>query len=136
MNSDPGFNGLSMTKLGRIDTHKKAGPGEIVERRRVRRVSLDIPVRLRLADVDVGYHCMSVNLSMGGLYVQTRSLLSPGTQVGIELAPPDWLLPLQLRGTVVRHGTGAEAPGLGLAFDWVSEEAGDFIHRLLEDRGR
>lgn len=126
---------MSMTKLGRIETLKKAIPGDIVERRRVRRVEIDVPVRIRLPDVDVGYHCVAVNMSMGGVYVATRCLLSLGTRVDIELCPDNSLLPYQLRGTVVRHATAGETPGMGLAFDWVSEEAGEFVHRLLEHLG-
>jgi len=125
-----------MTKLGRIETLKKELPGGTVERRRVRRVSVEIPVRLRLPDVDVGYHCTCMNVSMGGIFVRTPSLLAPGTQVDIELRPSGSLLPLQLRGTVVRHGTGEEGVGLGLALDWLSEHAGEFIHRLIEDLGQ
>ncbi len=122
-----------MTKLGRIETRTKALPGEIIERRRVRRVSVALPVRLRLPAVDVGYHCTSVNLSLGGIYVSTRGLLAIRTRVEVELFPAGGLLPLQLRATVVRHGTaGEEAPGMGLAFDWVSEDAGEFLHRIVD----
>jgi hypothetical protein len=120
-----------MTKLGRIEARRKAVAGGIVERRRMQRAWVNLPARLRIPHLDVAFPCEVVNLSLTGVYVNTSAQLPQGTAVELELSPQDCLVPLQMRGRVVRQSSGDNSPGFGVAFSWVSIEATRLIKQAV-----
>ncbi len=114
-----------MVTLARIETRR------VDERRLVPRVLVDLNVRLRLPKLDVAYLGRSINISIRGMYVLVDGLTPVGTSLDVDLCAIGALVPMQLRGRVIRHGSGDEPSGMGLMFDWISPEAVVFIERLV-----
>ena len=99
------------------------------ERRRHRRVPVDLPVRLTTIDPEVDPRTgrpyfrasreMCANLSQGGLFIKTRDPISPGRRVLVELHFPDGR-PLEAVGRiawskrVLAPSSGADDDGVGV----------------------
>src|SRR4051812_46741477 len=80
----------------------------------------------------------AVNLSRGGLFVNTRNPLSMGTMVRLMVNLPGIQFPFELAGRVVRvepvdNGSNV-APGMGIEFLDVDaktrEELAEFVEKL------
>lgn len=75
------------------------------------------------------------NLSEGGLFVETETLLSPGTPVVLRIDPGDGSPPLDLEGIVVwqRDLSNRDGPaGFGVAFRRVEPDVLPGLVRLVE----
>ena len=77
------------------------------------------------------------NLAAGGLFLQTRARLQPGSQLVLEIERDD-KPPLQLTGTVARKQTSHPSaiavtqPGVGFAIETAPEEYFDLVMKLLK----
>lgn len=82
----------------------------------------------------------AVNISRGGLFINTRKPLTVGTTVKLIVSLPDAAFPFDITGRVARvHPMDAEphqVPGMGIEFTDVDEEKKKrieaFVHRLRE----
>lgn len=82
----------------------------------------------------------AVNISRGGLFINTRKPLTVGTTVKLIVSLPDAAFPFDITGRVARvHAMDAEphqVPGMGIEFTDVDEEKKKrieaFVLRLRE----
>jgi uncharacterized protein (TIGR02266 family) len=108
------------------DTHRER------EHRSYPRVSLAVDIDL--ASESHFFSGLSGDVSEGGLFVQTYRSIEIGSEVALEFELPD--------GHVTAHGTvrwhrdksDSAPPGLGIAFEELSEEDREIIHRFCERR--
>ena len=105
------------------------------ETRRFDRAPLSLEVHYRTqGSFLVSY---SVNLSKGGLFLETQDLLPVGTELTVRFAIPGAEQPVETMGKVmwVRRATSDDGlpPGLGLQFDRLEESIGKIIDRLVQD---
>jgi uncharacterized protein (TIGR02266 family) len=118
------------------------------ERRRHRRVPVELPVRLSTIDPELDPRTgrpyfrasreMCANLSRGGLFVRTRDPISPGRRVLIELHFPDGR-PLEAVGRiawskrVLAPTGGAEDDGVGVEILGAPPEQLEALETFLVD---
>jgi uncharacterized protein (TIGR02266 family) len=77
----------------------------------------------------------SVNLSRGGLFIETDQLVSPGTEVSLQFAVPG-TGPIMARGRVAwsREQLDSNGPrGIGVEFDDIGTSIGPVIDRLVSN---
>jgi type IV pilus assembly protein PilZ len=78
----------------------------------------------------------AVNISRGGLFINTRSPLPVGTIVRLMISLPDAAFPFDLKGRVIRvneyDNPGNLVPGMGLEFMDVDDEKRSRIERFVE----
>lgn len=81
----------------------------------------------------------SLNLSMGGLFLETDHLLPTGTTVCVGFAVPGLSESIEINAQVVwlREQDNSEGlpAGLGLQFDALEERIGDLVDALVRDFG-
>ncbi|MEL6545362.1 MAG: PilZ domain-containing protein [Myxococcota bacterium] len=78
------------------------------------------------------------DLSQGGVYVRTRDVRPIGSEVTLELTPPDWDTPIRLLGEVVRVASadddGESIPvGMGIRFKDVGPKNQELLAELLSE---
>ncbi len=79
------------------------------------------------------------DLSQGGVYIRTRDVQAVGTEVRLELTPPDWDHPIKLLGEVVRIATAKDDDGdaipvgMGLRFKDVGPKNRELLAELLSE---
>ncbi len=109
------------------------GSGEIVlERRKTYRLPVRVPVFADGFGIDSS--TVTVNLTAGGMYVETRE--SPPLQASLELSLclPGDEAPLELTGRVVRNGDDPKEPtGVGIEFIAVDRRAHDRLKRFVAE---
>ncbi len=78
----------------------------------------------------------AVNISRGGIFINTRHPLSVGTVVKLIISLPDAAFPFDLTGKVIRvqeyDNPSNQVPGMGLEFMDVDEEKRARIERFVE----
>lgn len=78
----------------------------------------------------------SLNLSKGGVFLETTDLLPVGTQLTIRFSIPGATDPIETQAKVmwVRRQTSDDGlpPGLGLQFSQLEERIGDIIDKMVE----
>jgi len=83
----------------------------------------------------------AVNISRGGLFINTRKPLAVGTTVRLIISLPDAAFPFDLTGRVARvhelEHHGHQVPGMGIEFVDVDDEKRlrieTFVQRLREE---
>jgi type IV pilus assembly protein PilZ len=79
----------------------------------------------------------SLNLSKGGLFLETKDLLPVGSKLTIRFTVPGATIPIETDATVmwVRESPSEDGQpaGLGLRFDRLDENIGASIDRLIQD---
>jgi uncharacterized protein (TIGR02266 family) len=105
------------------------------ESRRFFRAPLSLEVHYRTkGSFLVSY---SLNLSKGGLFLETRDLLPVGTELTVRFSIPGAKDPIETLAKVmwVRRHSSEEGlpPGLGLQFDNLEEHIGKIIDGLVQD---
>ncbi|HZH02725.1 MAG TPA: TIGR02266 family protein, partial [Myxococcaceae bacterium] len=83
----------------------------------------------------------AVNISRGGIFINTRNPLSVGTTVRLIISLPDAAFPFDLTGRVIRvnefDNAANQVPGMGIEFVDVDEEKRSriehFVERLRQD---
>jgi uncharacterized protein (TIGR02266 family) len=89
------------------------------ERRSTPRVAIEVTVSLTSeSHFFVG---LTGDLSQGGLFVATYRELSIGTEMEVALTLPDGLLAARGQVRWVRRATDTVAPGVGVAFEQLTE---------------
>jgi uncharacterized protein (TIGR02266 family) len=78
----------------------------------------------------------AVNISQGGIFINTRTPLPEGTTVRLIISLPDTAFPFELAGRVARvcefNNPSNQAPGMGIEFVDVDEEKKERIERFVE----
>src|SRR5215475_4173806 len=103
------------------------------------RVQLDTTVRMQTGELGAAFEARSVNLSVGGVYVESERVLDPGAQVEMKVNLRDGGSPLEARGEVVwvksQEDESAKA-GMALRFLALDEMSARRIARLVASRVR
>jgi len=101
-------------------------------RREHRRVRLALEVSYRsMGSFLVSY---SVDISQGGLFIETAMPKELGTEMELWLAIPGAEQEVRLKGTVVwirREAQGDQPPGMGVKFKQVEVDCGQLIDQLV-----
>ena len=78
----------------------------------------------------------AVNISRGGIFINTRNPLSVGTTVRLIISLPDTAFPFDLTGRVMRvnefDNPSNQVPGMGIEFVDVDDEKRARIERFVE----
>jgi type IV pilus assembly protein PilZ len=78
----------------------------------------------------------AVNISRGGIFINTRNPLAVGTTVRLIISLPDTPFPFDLTGRVIRvnefDNPSNQVPGMGLEFLDVNDEKKARIERFVE----
>src|SRR5690242_18479318 len=78
----------------------------------------------------------AVNISRGGIFINTRNPLAVGTTVRLIISLPDTAFPFDLCGRVMRvnefDNPSNQVPGMGIEFIDVDEEKRVRIERFVE----
>jgi len=148
-----GSDGLSVSELQRWTELKDLlnhhfHPGLTKEKARQRN-SVRLPTRLNVSFGSAGEMSSSLltNVSRGGIFVSTESLLPIGSRLQLRLRVEDPLYEVDTQGEVVSHDVAAGAaaqPGMGIRFVNLSEDqqkaVDELYHRaaqrLIHDRSR
>ncbi|HJZ87283.1 MAG TPA: PilZ domain-containing protein [Polyangia bacterium] len=98
-------------------------------------------VKLEPAPPDGVIDALAVNLSVGGLFVESQQLLDPGAQVSLTVDLLDGGAPIQAQAQVVwvREDSGprsAEPAGMALRFVGLDETSSKRIERVVAGRSR
>ncbi len=100
-----------------------------MEHRLGRRVSLNIPARLRFQDGTMGFG-MTLNVSQGGIYVRTAAPWRRGcVDVRMTVPTPFGESTILIQGLIVHAGAG----GIGLMFRRLDERTQAVVSWLLSD---
>src|SRR5262252_9025920 len=102
------------------------------------RVQLDTTVRMQTGELGAAFEARSVNLSVGGVYVESERVLDPGAQVEMKVNLHDGGSPLEARGEVVWVKSQDESAkaGMALRFLALDEMSARRIARLVASRVR
>ncbi|MFZ5470484.1 MAG: TIGR02266 family protein [Myxococcota bacterium] len=110
----------------KLDKYKKA--------RRADRLQHELLVAYRTVDGFITD--WAVNISRGGLFINTRNPLAVGTTVRLIISLPDTAFPFDLSGRVTRvseyDNPANQVPGMGIEFIDVDEEKRARIERFVE----
>ncbi len=104
------------------------------DRRSEVRARKRIPCEVVLADRR--HRAFVLDVSMHGLFVQTRSAIDPGTEIGVEFRLPGTETEIALRATVARHLralpnlASVSASGVGLQITRAPSEYYEFLSKL------
>ena len=78
----------------------------------------------------------AVNISRGGMFINTRNPLAVGTTVRLIISLPDTACPFDLTGRVTRvaefNNPSNQVPGMGIEFVDVDDEKRARIERFVE----
>jgi uncharacterized protein (TIGR02266 family) len=78
----------------------------------------------------------AVNISRGGIFINTRNPLTVGTTVRLIISLPDTAFPFDLSGRVMRvnefDNPANQVPGMGIEFIDVDDEKRARIERFVE----
>jgi type IV pilus assembly protein PilZ len=78
----------------------------------------------------------AVNISRGGIFINTRNPLAVGTTVRLIISLPDTAFPFDLSGRVMRvnefDNPANQVPGMGIEFVDVDEEKRARIERFVD----
>ncbi len=78
----------------------------------------------------------AVNISRGGMFINTRNPLAVGTTVRLIISLPDTAFPFDLNGRVTRvaefNNPSNQVPGMGIEFIDVDDEKRARIERFVE----
>ena len=102
--------------------------------RRANRLQHELLVAYR--SVDGFITDWAVNISRGGMFINTRNPLAVGTTVRLIISLPDTAFPFDLNGRVTRiaefNNPSNQVPGMGIEFVNVDDEKRARIERFVE----
>src|SRR5262245_25789449 len=103
------------------------------------RIRHDATVRMQTGELGAAFEARSVNLSVGGVFVESERVLNPGAQVEMRVNLRDGGTPLETRGEVVwvrpQDDETARA-GMAVRFLALDEMSARRIARLVASRVR
>ncbi len=78
------------------------------------------------------------DLSLGGLFVKTDKRFPLGTQLTVELWPPEWKEPLVFEASVIRwqEEAGENPQGMGMKFGKLAPDVQERLAKLIEEHGK
>jgi hypothetical protein len=97
------------------------------ERRIHQRVDKAMPVHLRRGQGAEQFDAKIVNISAGGVLIETEMPLTINDLLTIDLDVKGEIEPIYVYGTVIRN----EARGIGVSFVRISEITADLINYLI-----
>lgn len=113
------------------------------DKRRQPRVPIYVKVdyKVDMTRDDAPYSDYSVNINRDGLFLKSRSPLTPGTLVNLQFAFPEDARVIKVAGRVVwitkefedRVG-GRKEPGMGIEFQDLDEETASRLDSLVRKR--
>ena len=78
----------------------------------------------------------AINISRGGIFINTPNPLPVGTTVRLIISLPDTAFPFDLVGRVTRvnqvDNPGQQVPGMGIEFIGIDDEKRNRIQRLVD----
>jgi len=78
----------------------------------------------------------AVNISRGGIFINTRNPLAVGTTVRLIISLPDTAFPFDLKGKVIRvnefDNPSNQVPGMGIEFLDVDDDKRSRIERFVD----
>ena len=102
--------------------------------RRSERLQHELLVAYRTVDGFITY--WAVNISRGGIFINTRNPLAVGSVVRLIVSLPDAAFPFDLTGKVIRthaaDSTGDQVPGMGIEFMDVDEDKRARLERFVD----
>ena len=128
---DDAYNAYEITKQHKEDTDNNLGSDaspSVDDLRKSPRQPLSIDITF-IGAKGLQTH-PSINISEGGVFIQTAEPEPIGAQLRIAAQIPTerGTLPMVLTGQVVRHGSPAENPGMGVKFLAIQAETEDTIN--------
>lgn len=95
-------------------------------------------IRLQIASGERSRRRFLRDLSHGGVYIRTRDVQPVGSEVKLELTPPEWDEPIRLLGEVVRVAEADEDDesipvGMGIQFKNVGPKNRELLAELLSE---
>ncbi len=117
-----------------------SGKGDKRRRPRVP-IYLKVDYKVDMTRDDAPYSDYSVNINRDGLFLKSRSPLTPGTLVNLQFSLPEDARVIKVAGRVVwitkefedRVG-GRTEPGMGIEFQDVDPETASRIENLVKKR--
>jgi molecular chaperone DnaK len=112
------------------------------ENRRDPRAPAELPIRLALGSMDAFVERYALNVSRGGIFVRTRDLQPPGTEVALEITLENGECVIQGRGVVrwttppSAPGEPDRAPGMGIKFLELTRESRALVDLMAATRGK
>lgn len=121
-------------RTARGEKQSREGDGRGKERRQAPRA--DVELVIQYARVEQFCQDYARNVSLGGIFIETRQPLEKGTVLQLRFELPGLQEPLSTPARVVRvitpaQATGDERPGMALQFGSLSEEAKQAIDALV-----
>ena len=102
--------------------------------RRAQRLEHELPVAYKTVDGFITD--WAINISRGGIFINTPNPLPVGTTVRLIISLPDTAFPFDLVGRVTRvnevQNPGQQVPGMGIEFVDVDDEKRARIERFVE----
>jgi type IV pilus assembly protein PilZ len=77
----------------------------------------------------------AVNISRGGMFINTRNPMAIGTVVKLKISLPDAAFPFDLTGKVIRvqpFSAGGDMSGMGIEFVDIDEEKALRLERFVD----
>jgi len=111
------------------------------ENRRDPRAPTELPIRLALGSMDAFVERYALNVSRGGIFVRTRDLQPPGTEVALEVTLENGECVIRGRGVVrwttppSAPGEPERAPGMGIKFLDLTRESRALVDLMAATRG-
>lgn len=108
-----------------------------MERRKYERIPVAVPIRARINDIDEFAQQNSIDLSEGGIFIQTRRRHRIGSQVYLEFHLESERKRIPARGVVVRRVPatfpGDSQAGVAIKFTELDGVAKDFIELTIRN---
>src|SRR5262252_2035338 len=101
--------------------------------RQAQRLEHELPVAYKTVDGFITD--WAINISRGGIFINTPNPLPVGTTVRLIISLPDTAFPFDLVGRVTRvnevDNPGQQVPGMGIEFIGIDDEKRNRIQRLV-----
>jgi len=108
------------------------------ERRRARRVPVEIQIQYETAD---GFFQDYIrNLSLGGIFIETPKPLPMNTKLKVQFSLPDMSAPIVAEGVVVHtlrvgQPKNPSVSGMGIRFSELEPSSKEILESYLQTRG-
>jgi len=106
-----------------------------LERRSYPRSLLNMVVQFRVRDMDEFMREFAVNLSVGGMFIRTRTPQPEGAMIYVQFQLEDGVKLIEGLARVVRvNPPEAAVPGMGIEFVIVDSPSRELIEQLVRER--
>ncbi|MEE8410628.1 MAG: protein kinase [Myxococcota bacterium] len=119
--------------LGKLKKKKFEVEERGIEQRAHPRVSIAVPMHIRLPNLDAVFSSDALDISKSGMFLTMASPPAVGTKIDVDLSLQDGGLILHATVEVVRRIDKGSSTGVGVRFVDISYEAQALIDRMLAD---